>query len=127
MKWTDRVIDASLMRLEHHEMNQIAKDCFTSILRYMGDLPLLKGQRDVDCALTILSLCYKFDDIKDEVFCQVMKQTTSLLVSLFICPLGSTRRLGFGLTTFWTCPCFCLSCALSCPFASLLLSLAFRS
>ena len=77
VKWTDRVIDASLMRLEHHEMNQIAKDCFTSILRYMGDLPLLKGQRDVDCALTILSLCYKFDDIKDEVFCQVMKQTTN--------------------------------------------------
>merc|ERR1719411_1312884 len=58
-------------------MNQIAKDCFTSILRYMGDLPLLKGQRDVDCALTILSLCYKFDDIKDEVFCQIMKQTTN--------------------------------------------------
>jgi len=65
------------MRLEHHEMNKIAQDCFASILRYMGDLPLAKGQRDVDCALTILSLCYKFDDIKDEVYCQVMKQTTN--------------------------------------------------
>merc|ERR1719205_10494 len=58
-------------------MNKIALECFASIMRYMGDMALLKNQLDVDCALTILSYCYKFDDMKDEVFCQIMKQTTN--------------------------------------------------
>merc|ERR1719357_1219517 len=77
VKWTERMIENSLMRLEQLEMNKIALECFASIMRYMGDMALMKNQLDVDCALTILSYCYKFDDMKDEVYCQIMKQTTN--------------------------------------------------
>ena len=30
----------------------------------MGDLELLKNQHEVDCALTVLGYCYKFDSLK---------------------------------------------------------------
>ena len=77
VKWQGHMIDNSLMRMEHPELNKIALECFASIMRFMGDLPLLKNQMDVDCALLVLSFCHKHEEIKDEVFCQIMKQTTN--------------------------------------------------
>lgn len=77
VKWQGHMIDNSLMRMEFAELNKIALECFASIMRFMGDLPLLKNQMDVECALMVLSSCHKHEEIKDEVFCQIMKQTTN--------------------------------------------------
>ncbi len=66
---TNSVFQNSLLRL--------ALECFACIMRYMGDLPLLKNQLEVDCVNTLLMYCHKFDVIRDEVYCQIMKQTTN--------------------------------------------------
>merc|ERR1712018_20679 len=65
------------MRMDYPELNKIALECFAGIMRFMGDLPLLKNQMDVDCAQMVLSYCYKHEEMKDEVYCQIMKQTTN--------------------------------------------------
>lgn len=77
VKWTDRMINNSLLRLEPPELNKMALECFACIMRYMGDLGLLKNQHEVDCVNTILMYCHKFEPLRDEVYCQIMRQTTN--------------------------------------------------
>jgi myosin-15 len=77
VKWTDRMINNSLLRLEPSELNKMALECFACIMRYMGDLGLLKNQHEVDCVNTILMYCHKFEPLRDEVYCQIMRQTTN--------------------------------------------------
>ena len=71
------LVQNSLLRLEPSDVNKIALECFACVMRYMGDLPLLKNQHEVDCVNTILMYCHKFEAVRNEVYCQMMKQTTT--------------------------------------------------
>jgi len=77
VKWSDSVIQQSLLPLEPAELNAMAVECFACVMRYMGDLPLMENQHEVDCVNTVLMYCHRFEVIRDEVYCQIMKQTTS--------------------------------------------------
>ena len=77
VKWTDRMINNSLLGLEPINVNKMALECFACVMRYMGDMPLLKNQHEVDCVNTIFLYCRQFEPIRDEVYCQIMKQTTN--------------------------------------------------
>ena len=71
------MINYSLLGLEPSDLNKMAMECFASVMRYMGDMPLLKNQHEVDCVNTIFVYCRQFEPIRDEVYCQIMKQTTN--------------------------------------------------
>ncbi|KAG9509056.1 Unconventional myosin-XV, partial [Fragariocoptes setiger] len=77
VKYTQTPIQASLLKLPSHELNKYAIDCFISIMQYMGDYPMTKNQTEVECVYTILVNCHKYSVLRDEVYCQLMKQTTN--------------------------------------------------
>ena len=78
MNWHQLIIfQNSLLGLEPINVNKMALECFACVMRYMGDMPLLKNQHEVDCVNTIFLYCRQFEPIRDEVYCQIMKQTTN--------------------------------------------------
>lgn len=77
VKFSKSPIKASLLNLESPEMNKLAIDSFLSVMRYMGDYPMSKNQSEVDCVYSILVSCHKHPPLRDEVYSQIIKQTTS--------------------------------------------------
>lgn len=52
-------------------------------MRYMGDYPLAKsGQKEIDCVYLVLQTLHHQPQLIDEVYCQLMKQTTNNKSSL---------------------------------------------
>jgi hypothetical protein len=47
-------IPASLLQLDSKELNKLALEVFISIMKYMGDYPIAKGQSEIDSVYTIL-------------------------------------------------------------------------
>jgi hypothetical protein len=54
VKFTKSPIQASLLQLDSNELNKLALEGFLSIMKYMGDYPMAKGQSEVDSVYTIL-------------------------------------------------------------------------
>ncbi|KAL6102536.1 myo15a [Pungitius sinensis] len=76
VRFSKSPIQESLIDFSDSGMNRMAADIFLAIMKFMGDFPL-KGQTEQDLVTTILKLSGEHGLIKDEVYCQLMKQVTS--------------------------------------------------
>ncbi|XP_039312298.1 unconventional myosin-XV [Solenopsis invicta] len=76
VKYSTVPIEQSLLRLDG-DLSLLAVECFLCLMRYMGDQPLPPETSEVKCVYTILMHCHKYEQLRDEVYCQLMKQTTN--------------------------------------------------
>ncbi|XP_072225685.1 unconventional myosin-XV [Leuresthes tenuis] len=101
IKFSKSPIQESLIDFSDSGMNRVAADIFLAIMKFMGDFPL-KGQTEQELVNTILKLSGDHGLIKDEAYCQVMKQVTANTSSK---PDSCQRgwRLMYILTAFHRC------------------------
>ncbi|CAK6980016.1 unconventional myosin-XV [Scomber scombrus] len=101
IKFSKTPLTESLIEFTDLAMNRVAADLFLSVMRFMGDSPL-RGSTEQEVVNTFLKLIGEFTLMRDEAYCQVIKQLTANTSSK---PDSCQRgwRLLYILTTFHRC------------------------
>ncbi|XP_070338360.1 unconventional myosin-XV isoform X6 [Equus asinus] len=73
--FTKTPLQESLIDLSDSSLNKMATDMFLAVMRFMGDAPA-KGQSELDVLCALLKLCGDHEVMRDECYCQVVKQIT---------------------------------------------------
>ncbi|XP_045547991.1 unconventional myosin-XV [Salmo salar] len=101
VRFSKSPLSESLIEFTDPAMNRVATDIFLSVMRFMGDHPL-KGLTEQEVVNTFLKLIGQFGLMKDEAYCQILKQITGNTSSK---PDSCQRgwRLLYILTAFHRC------------------------
>ncbi|KAM4603322.1 unconventional myosin-XV [Polymixia lowei] len=101
IKFSKSPLSESLIEFADPAMNRVAADLFLAVMRFMGDHPL-KGLMEQEVVSTFLKLIGEFNLMRDEAYCQILKQLTANTSSK---PDSCQRgwRLLYILTAFYRC------------------------
>ncbi|KAB5523226.1 hypothetical protein PHYPO_G00150060 [Pangasianodon hypophthalmus] len=75
-KFSKNPIQESLIEFTEPNMNRVASETFLAIMKFMGDHPL-RGQSEHFVLHTFLKLIGEYELMRDEAYCQVLKQITA--------------------------------------------------
>ncbi|XP_055047421.2 unconventional myosin-XV [Misgurnus anguillicaudatus] len=75
MKYSKSPIQESLIEFTDANLNKVSTEIFLAIMKFMGDYPT-KGQSEQDVVSTVLRLSSEFGLMRDETYCQILKQIT---------------------------------------------------
>ncbi|KAM4691202.1 myosin XVB [Rhinophrynus dorsalis] len=75
VQYTKVPIQESLIHYADKELNEQATQNFMTLMRFMGDQQY-REKDDVACVYEILQLCREKQALRDEIYCQVLKQIT---------------------------------------------------
>ncbi|KAM8771614.1 unconventional myosin-XV [Acanthopagrus schlegelii] len=100
IKFSKTPLTESLIEFTDTAMNRVAADLFLSVMRFMGDAPSRSTEQEV--VSTFLKLIGEFTLMRDEAYCQLLKQLTANTSSK---PDSCQRgwRLLYILTAFHRC------------------------
>ncbi|KAK2817299.1 hypothetical protein Q5P01_025490 [Channa striata] len=101
IKFSKTPLNESLIEFTDPAMNRVAADLFLSVMRFMGDAPL-RGLTEQEVVSSFLKLIGEFTLMRDEAYCQILKQLTANTSSK---PDSCQRgwRLLYILTAFHRC------------------------
>ncbi|XP_077019366.1 myosin XVB [Tamandua tetradactyla] len=75
VQYTKAPIQESLISLCDEDTNKQAVDSFWALMQFMGDQPKPRGKDELDLLHQLLKLCQE-ENLRDEIYCQVIKQVT---------------------------------------------------